>query len=118
MVSDNEDHEHSRAKSLYRYTTSDFDEDGRITQEDIFKITDRLVLNHFLDSTAKEKICEVVSTTFSNGGVCIIKPLQLQILQEMDFLSAGYLNESEFQYAMIKLPNLAHHFRFRVWLDL
>lgn len=39
---------------------ADFDEDEKITQNDIFKIADRLVLNHFIDSSAKEKICEVV----------------------------------------------------------
>lgn len=32
-----------------------------ITREDIFQIVDRLVLNHFLDSSAKEQICDVVS---------------------------------------------------------
>lgn len=40
---------------------TDFDEDERITQDDIKMIVDRLVLNHFLDSSAKEQICEVVS---------------------------------------------------------
>lgn len=31
-----------------------------ITREDISRIVDRLVLNHFIDSSAKEQISEVV----------------------------------------------------------
>lgn len=39
---------------------SDFDEDGEITRADLFKMIDRLATNHFLDSSAKDKLCDVV----------------------------------------------------------